>query len=128
MEALAILVQQNGLRGAADITSIPFGTLAAWQSRGKFNAYRTHTPMPIAEANQNALAGHRERSAVHLAKYAEESGKRLADSKGNLDHAQAFRQIASGRASLFPEQQGNTNVTVNVLGFAAVRVEQPEET
>jgi len=56
-----------------------------------------------------------------LAKYAEESGKRLAESKGNLKNARSFQQIAAGRANLFPEQAPSAAIQVNVLSFAAIK-------
>ena len=63
----------------------------------------------------------RHNSALRLAKYAEESGKRLAESKGNLKNARSFQQIAAGRANLFPEQAPSTAIQVNVLSFAAIK-------
>jgi hypothetical protein len=56
-----------------------------------------------------------------LAKYVEESGKRLAESKGDSKNARSFQQIAAGRTNVFPEQAPSTAIQVNVLSFAAIK-------
>ena len=73
------------------------------------------------------IAERRQESIVHLSKYAVDAGKKLADSKGNLDHARKFQAIATGRANVFPEEQTPSQISVNVLGFAAVRLQEPQE-
>ena len=80
-----------------------------------------------ADALAETLLERRRNSALHLAKYAEESGKRLAESKGDLKNARSFQQIAAGRANLFPEQAPSAAIQVSVLSFAAIKdVEAPE--
>ena len=74
-----------------------------------------------ADALAETINERKGKSALHLSKYAVEAGKRLADSKGNLDHARKFQQIAAGRANVFPEEAPDTRVQVNVLSFAAIR-------
>ena len=81
-----------------------------------------------ADAIKQTLAERRQESIVHLSKYTVEAGKRLADSKGNLDHARKFQQIAAGRANVFPEEAPDTRIQVNVLSFASIkRIERAEE-
>ena len=81
----------------------------------------------MAEANRDALQGHRARGQLHLAKYAEDSGKRLADSNGNLKNAKAFQQIAAGYRNVHPDDTPSTAIQVNVLSFAAIRADQVGE-
>ena len=80
-----------------------------------------------ADAIAETLSERRHNSALHLAKYAEESGKRLAESKGDLKNARSFQQIAAGRANLFPEQAPSAAIQVNVLSFAAIKDVEPGE-
>ena len=58
-----------------------------------------------ADVVAQTLTERRHNSALHLAKYAEQAGKNLAKSKGDLALTRQFQQVASGRASLFPEDQ-----------------------
>jgi len=82
-----------------------------------------------ADVLAQTLAERRQNSSLHLAKYAEESGKRLAESKGDLSNARSFQQIAAGRANLFPDAQRNIQVGVNVLNYAAITpVEREDQT
>lgn len=123
-EALSVLIKQHGLRETSAITGIPFGTLASWSRNGDFNSYKTNTT--VTESAAASLQSRREKSALHLAKYAEDAGKRLAESEGELKHSAHFQRIAAGRANVFPEATPSTAIQVNVLGFAAIKL--PEET
>jgi len=77
-----------------------------------------------ADALAQTLSERRQESIVHLSKYAVDAGKQLAKSRGNLEHARKFQAIAAGRANLFPEDQPSTQIQVNVLSFAAVKMEE----
>jgi len=81
-----------------------------------------------ADALAQTLTERRHNSALHLAKYAEQAGKNLAKSKGDLRFTRRFQQITSGRAALFPEDQPKAQVNVNVLNYEAIRpVEEPAQ-
>src|SRR5262249_11044867 len=80
-----------------------------------------------ADAVAHTLNERKDKSALHLSKYAVDAGKQLADSKGNLKYAGAFQKIAAGRANLFPEQAPANQIQVNVLSFEAVKRLDSEE-
>jgi hypothetical protein len=50
------------------------------------------------------------------------------DAKGDLKNARAFQKIAAGRANLLPDVQPNTQVSVSVLSFAAIKPPEEPET
>jgi hypothetical protein len=80
-----------------------------------------------ADALAQTLTERRHNSALHLAKYAEQAGKNLAKSKGDLRLTKQFQQVSSGRAALFPEDQPKAQVNVNVLNYEAIRAVERSE-
>ena len=133
-EAIRILVQDFGYQLASERTGIKQCTLRQWAKRGNWLRPKagqltriphkqalSHTVTSPSVAHSDIIHERREKSLAHLAKYAEEAGQRLSDSGGDIKHAGAFQKIASGRASLFPEDQPRTQVNVSVLSFAAVK-------
>ena len=132
-EAIRILVQDYGYKIASQLSGIREDRIRQWAHRCNWltrhanadkalsQAVTSSQRLPIGEAHAERIQGHRERSLAHLAKYAEDSGKKLADSKGNLEHARKFQAIAAGRANLFPEEVPQTAVQVNVLSFAMLK-------
>lgn len=132
-EAIRILVQDHGYKIASQISGVAEPTIRQWAHRGQWNKpLKTNTraeqlttvtrvtPSP-AQAHSERLQGHRERSLTHLAQYAEDSGKRLADSDGDLRYSKQFQQVAAGRSNLFPEQVPSNQVNIQVLSFAEIR-------
>jgi hypothetical protein len=122
-----MLVADVGYKLASQETGIRQATLRQWARRFKWKSAHIHSQAvttvtkPIAQAHTDLLAERRANSALHLAKYAEDAGKRLANSKGALKHARAFQQVAAGRANVFPEAAPSTAIQVNVLSFAAIK-------
>ena len=129
-EAIRILVQDHGYKTASEISGYTEENLRQMAHRGEW--FKSRPPNPnnptlsqrvtnLAESHADTLQGHRERSLTHLAKYAEDAGRNLAESNGDLRAAKAFQSVAAGRANLFPEDQPRTAIQVNVLSFAAIR-------
>jgi len=80
-----------------------------------------------ADVVAQTLTERRHNSALHLAKYAEQAGKNLAKSKGDLRLTRQFQQVSSGRAALFPEDQPKAQVNVNVLNYESIRPVESSE-
>jgi hypothetical protein len=137
-EAIRILVQDHGYKTASELSGVKQATLRQWAKRGnwlrpkagqivqinhKQALSQTVTPSysTLGDGHAQKVQEHRDNSLTHLARYAEESGRNLAESGGDLTKARAFQAIAAGRANLFPEQAPSTAIQVNVLSFEMVK-------
>ena len=80
-----------------------------------------------AEALADTLNERKDKSALHLSKYIVDASERLEKTRGLLKYTRAGKDVVAMRSGIWPEDQPGTQVTVSVLGFAAVRVQEPQE-
>jgi hypothetical protein len=81
-----------------------------------------------ADALAETLNERRDKSRLHLSQYVVDGSGRAAKSKGDLSIAPRVRDLSAIYGDVWPEQPPESISTVNVLGFAAIRVERSEST
>src|SRR5262249_11707480 len=73
-----------------------------------------------ADALANVLSERKERSKLGLSKYAAEAAERAGESDGDLDLSRNVRDVAAVHSTLWPEQNQENILNLNVLNAVKV--------